>query len=168
MRGCSSQENEIRSMSENREDNNLTRQMDVLTNEVNLRISRVMDSLFNGVNSQIENAISMVISEKVIHQVQNVFEAVLARQSERVPTVYMRPHNSGNDVQNCDEDNMTNRDFQSHQTSTELYEGSPYLVTGAFEPQTSIPEFLTGRIHTQPTLCRQESTNYIWHFFDNF
>ena len=40
VRGCSSQENEIRNMPENREDNNLARQIDALTNEVNLRISR--------------------------------------------------------------------------------------------------------------------------------
>ena len=121
VRGRSSQENEIRSVSENREDSNLTRQMDVSTNEVNLRIWREMDSLLNWVNSQIENAISMAISERVIPQVQIVIEAVLARQSERVSTVYRRPHISGNDVQNCDEDNMTNRDFQPHQNLTELH-----------------------------------------------
>ena len=35
------------------------------------------------------------------------------------------------------------------------------MVTGAFGPQTSIPEFLTGRIHTQPTLSRPASINNI-------
>ena len=64
-------------------------------------------------------------------------------------------------MQNCDGENTSNRDFQSHQNLTELHEESPYMVTGAFEPQTSIPEFLTGRIHTQPTLSRQASTKNI-------
>ena len=36
-----------------------------------------MDSFLNGMNSQIENAISMVRSERVTPQVQNVFETVL-------------------------------------------------------------------------------------------
>ena len=66
-------------MPENRDDNNLARQIDVLMNDVNLRISREMDSLLNGVNSQIENAISMAISDRVIPQVLNVIETVLAR-----------------------------------------------------------------------------------------
>ena len=86
-------------MPENRDHNNLARHIDVLTNEVILRISREMDSLLNGVNSQIEIAISMALSERVIPQVQNVIENVLARQSERVATMSRRPHNSGNDAQ---------------------------------------------------------------------
>ena len=126
VRGCSSEEIEIRNMPQNRDDNNLARQIDVLTNEGNLRISREMDSLLNGVNSQIENAISMAISEIVIPQVQNVVENVLARQSERVATMSRRPHNSGNDAQICDGDNASNRDFQSHQNLSELHEESPY------------------------------------------
>ena len=32
-------------------------------------------------------------------------------------------------------------------------------MTAAFEPTTSVPEFLTRRIHTQPTLSRQASTS---------
>ena len=35
----------------------------------------------------------------------------------------------------------------------------PYLVTGANELQQPIPEFLTGRIHSQPDLQRQESAH---------
>ena len=33
------------------------------------------------------------------------------------------------------------------------------MVTGANEPQQPIPEFLTGRIHSQPDLQRQESAH---------
>ena len=118
-------------MPEIREDNSLARQIDVLTNEVNLGILREMDSLLNGLNSQIENAVSMAISERVIPQVQNVHETVLAKQSERVPAMSRRPHNSGNDAQNCDVDNMTSRDFQSCQNLTELHEESPYTPTAS-------------------------------------
>ena len=38
---------------------------------------------------------------------------------------------------------------------------SPYMVTGATELQQPIPEFLTGRIHSQPDLQRQQSTHDI-------
>ena len=48
------------------------------------------------------------------------------RQSERVPTMSKRRHDSGTDVQLCVEDNMINRDFQSHQNLTELHDESLY------------------------------------------
>ena len=35
------------------------------------------------------------------------------------------------------------------------------MVTGAFEPQTSVAEFLNGRTHSQPILSRQESVNNV-------
>ena len=36
---------------------------------------------------------------------------------------------------------------------------TPYMVTGANEPQQPIPEFLTERIHSQPDLQRQETVH---------
>ena len=38
---------------------------------------------------------------------------------------------------------------------------SPYMVTGATDTQRQIPEFLTGRIHSNPNLERQESTHNV-------
>ena len=60
-----------------------------------------------------------------------------------------------------DVNNLHNRCSRSRQNLIELGDESPYMATGAFEPQTSVPEFLTGRIHTQPTFSRQASTSNI-------
>ena len=40
-------------------------------------------------------------------------------------------------------------------------DSSPYMVTGATDTQRQIPGFLTGRIHSQPTLERQESNHNV-------
>ena len=39
----------------------------------------------------------------------------------------------------------------------DLKDFTPYMVTGANELQHPLPEFLTGQIHSQPDLQRQES-----------
>ena len=66
MRGSCSQENEDRNMSENRTSNDLTRNMDILTGEKNLRISQLIYSLLTGMNSQIESAKTLATSERTI------------------------------------------------------------------------------------------------------
>ena len=68
----------------------------------------------------------MTISERVIPQMQNGIETVMARQSEFVPTMSKSSYRSGNDERNCDEDNMTNRNFLSNQNLTEPQEESHY------------------------------------------
>ena len=97
LRGNSSQDNEIRNMPENRNDPNFTRDLDMLTGEINLRISQEIGSLINGMNSQIENAISSAISERIIPQMQGVVEAVLRRQLGGVSSMSRRPQNVEDD-----------------------------------------------------------------------
>ena len=163
VRGNSSQENEIRNMPENRGNPNLSRELDVLSGEINLRISQEINSLLNGMNSQIENAINSAISERIIPQMQGVVETVLSRQVGNVQGLSKRPQTTTEDVRNVDENNLHNRYSRSHQNLTGPEDESSYMVTGAFEPQTSVPEFLTGRIHTQPTFSRQASTTNTNH-----
>ena len=79
MRGNSSQDNEIRKMTENRNNPSLTRDWDMLSVEKTLRISQKINDLLNGMNSQIENSISSAISEGIIPQMQGVMEAILNR-----------------------------------------------------------------------------------------
>ena len=141
MIGNSSQDNEIRNMPENRNIPNLSRDLDMLSVEINLKVSQEINSLLNGMKSQIENAISSPMSERIIPQMQGVVET------------------TNDDVRNVDENNLHNRNSRSRQILIEPEDESPYMVTGAFEPQTSDPEFLTGRTHTQPTLSRQVSTS---------
>ena len=63
------------------------------------------------------------------------------------------------DERNVDENNLQNRNSRSRQILIEPEDERSYMVTGAFEPQTSVPEFLTGRTLTKPTLSRQVSTS---------
>ena len=91
MSGNSSQDNEIRNMPEKKNIPSLTRDLDTLSGEMNLRISQEMNSLLNGMNSQIENAISSATSERIIPQIQGVVEAILSRQLESVPPMSRRP-----------------------------------------------------------------------------
>ena len=102
-------------MAENRDNRNFSGDIETLTGEMNLRTSQEIGSLLNGVNSQIESAISTDISERIIPQMQDVVDAVLARQLESVPGMSRRPHNSENDVRSLNENNLTNRNFHSHQ-----------------------------------------------------
>ena len=66
LRGKSSQDNEIRNMPENRNDHVFSGDLDMLTGEINLRISQEIGSLINGMKSQVESAISSAISERII------------------------------------------------------------------------------------------------------
>ena len=142
MRGSYSQENEIRNTPENKKSSRFSSNMETLRGEMNFKISQEIGSLLNGVNSQIESAISTGISERVILQMQDVVEAVLARQ-------FRRTHNSETDVRNLNDNNLTNMNFHSHHNLMKPEEEGPYMVTRDFESQTSVPEFLTERIHTQ-------------------
>ena len=64
-----------------------------------------------------------------------------------------------NDDRYVDGSNLQNRNFRFRGNLLEPEAERRYMVTGAFNLQTSVPEFLTGRIDTQPTLSRQASTS---------
>ena len=139
-------------MSVNEQNLDFSRNKDTfLTREMNLRISQEMNSLIN-VNSQIESAISTATYERILPMMQNVVESTLARQLRNVPGLSRRPHISVQRV-TLNEDIVTDRNFRSHRNLLEPEEDCPHMVTGAFELQTSVPEFSTG-LHTttsQPT-----------------
>ena len=57
--------------------------------------------------------------------------------------------------------NLPKRDSRSACDLRNNRDHSPYMVTGATDIQRQIPEFLTGKIHTNPNLERQESTHNV-------
>ena len=126
LRGYSSQDNEIRNMSENRNDHSFSRNLDMLTGEINLRISQEIGCSINGVNSQIESAISSAISEKIIPQMQGVVDAILNRQLEGVSSMSRRPQNTDSDERNVEEINMQNKNSRSRINLREPEDESPY------------------------------------------
>ena len=96
-------------MPENRNDPSFARDLDTLTGKINLRISQEIGSLINGMNSQIENAISSAISERIIPQMQGVVEAVLNRQLGGVSSLSRGPQNMNDGKRDVDENNIQNR-----------------------------------------------------------
>ena len=92
---------------------------------------------------------------------QGVVEAILNRQLEGVSSMSRRPQNTDSDIRNVKEIDMQNWNSRSRLNFTEPEDECSYMVTGAFQQQTSVTAFLTGWIHTQPTLSRQTSTSTI-------
>ena len=124
-RETSSQENEIRHMPRNRDERTLPDKMEILTGEMNFRISHEMNSIINGMNSQIERAISSAISERIIPQMQNV-ENVLARELRDVPNVSGRLHVQTDEAQNNDRNNLRDLDPSLDQNRLESEEVSTH------------------------------------------
>ena len=77
MRGNSFQDIGFRKLPENRNETNLTRDLDMLSGELNLSISQAINSLLNGRISQRKNAIKSAISERTMPQMQGVIEMIL-------------------------------------------------------------------------------------------
>ena len=125
-RETSSQENEIRNMPSNRGERTLPDNMEILTGEMNFRISQEMNSIINGMNSQIERAISSAISERIIPQMQNVVENVLARELREVPNVSGRLHVQTDEAQNSNRDNLRDLDPSLDLNRMESEEVSPH------------------------------------------
>ena len=130
MRGHSSQDNEIRNTPETKTAPSLARELDMLSGEINLRISQEINSLLNGMNSQIENAISSAISERIIPQMQGVVEALLSMQLESVSQMSRRPQTKESDERNVDENNLQIRNSRSRQCLMEPEDESPYSFIG--------------------------------------
>ena len=100
--------------------------MEILTGEMNFRISQEMNSIINGMNSQIERAISSAISERIIPQMQNVVENVLARELRDVPNVSGRLHIQTDEAQNNNRDNLRDLDPSLDLNGMETEEVSPH------------------------------------------
>ena len=77
--------------------------------------------------SQIENAISSAIYERIIPQMQGVVEAILRRQLESVSSKSRRPQNAESDDRNVEENNIQIRNSCSRQNIIEPEDESPYI-----------------------------------------
>ena len=107
LRGNSSKDHEIRNMPGNRNNHNLSRDLNMLSGEM-------------------ENAISSAISERIILQVQGVVETILNRQLEKVQPLSRRPRTTIGDENNVDESNLQNRSSRSRQNLIESEDESPF------------------------------------------
>ena len=157
----SSQENEIRNIDSRNEpvkESRLIESINMLSVEMNARMSREMEAMMDLMQSQISRAISSAISERVIPEIQNMVENLPLSQHDVEPCTSTNEEGIRDAWKNTNT-RLTKKDSRSACDLREHTDVSPYMVTGVNELQQPIPEFLTGRIHSQPDLQRQESTH---------
>ena len=154
----SSQENEIRNIDSRNEpvrERRLMESINMLSGEMNARMSREMEAMMDLMQSQISRAISSAISERIIPEIQNMVENLPLSQHDVELCTSTNEEGIRNAWKNTNT-RLTKKDSRSACDLREHTDNSPYMVTGANELQHPIPEFLTGRIHSQPDLQRQE------------
>ena len=155
----SSQENEIRDIDNRNEpigESRLIESINTLSGEMNARMSREMESMIDFMQTQISRAINSAISERIIPEIQNMMGNPTLVQQGVQPSSSLNEDEIGNIWKNT---KLTKKDSRSACDLRDHTDTIPYMVTGANELQHPIPEFLTGRIHSQPNLQRQESTH---------
>ena len=155
----SSQENEIRDINNRNEptgESRLIESINTLSGEMNARMSREMESMMDFMQTQISRAINSAISERIIPEIQNMMGNSTLVQQGVEPGSSLNEDESGNMWKNT---KLTKKDSRSACDLRDHSDTIPYMVTGANELQHPIPEILTGRIHSQPNLQRQESTH---------
>ena len=155
----SSQENAIRDIDNRNEpigEGRLIESINTLSGEMNARMSREMESMMDFMQTQIIRAINSAISERIIPEIQNMMGSSTLVQQGVGPSSSLNGDEIGNMWKNT---KLTKEDSRSACDLRDHTDPVPYMVTGANELQHPIPEFLTGRIHSQPNLQRQESTH---------
>ena len=125
---------------------------------MNARMSREMEVMMDLMQSQISRAISSAISERIIPEIQNLVENLPLGQHGVGPCTSTNEEGIRSAWKNTNT-RLTKKDSRSACDLRDHTDVSPYMVTGANELQHPIPEFLTGRIHSQPNLQRHESTH---------
>ena len=157
----SSQENEIRDINNQNEpvrEERLIESINTLSGEMNARMSREMETMMDFMQNQISRAINCAISEIIIPEIQNMVGNLPLNQHGVGPSTSFDENRTGNMWKNTNE-KITKKDSRSACDLRDHTDFTPYMVTGANEAQHPIPEFLTGRIHSQPDLQRQESAH---------
>ena len=157
----SSQENEIRDIDNRKEpdrESRLVESITMLSGEMNARMSREMEAMMDLIQSQLSRAISSAIIERIIPQIQNMVENLPLSQHGVEPCTSTNKDGIVNVWKNANA-RLTKKDSRSACDLRVQPDHVPYMVTGANELQHPITEFLTGRIHSQPDLQRQESAH---------
>ena len=134
--------------------------MEMLSEELNLRLSQVKDSLMKILQVQITRVINSAIIDRVIPEIQNAMGTLSSRQWGN------ESRSSPNNQEDREESNglktkITKKDSRSAFDLGDTEDLSPYMLTGATDTQQQILDFLTGRIHSHPNLERQESAHNV-------
>ena len=160
-RDNSSQENAIRDIDSRNEpvrESRLTESINKLSGEMNARMSREKETMMDLMYTQISRAISSAISERIIPEIQIMVEKWPLSQHGFEPCTSTNEDGIRNVWKNANT-KLTKKDSRSACDLRDHTDTVPYMVTGATKLQHYIPEFLTGRFHSQPDLQRQESAH---------
>ena len=135
--------------------------METFTSEINMRLSQEMDSMMSMMHSQIIRAISTAIAERVIPEIHKIVSSRSSpgnRDTEASSSPNSEKIIKGN---NGFKSKTTKKDSRSACDLRTSRDSSPYIVTGANHTQRQIPDFLTGRIHSNLNLERQDSNHNV-------
>ena len=134
--------------------------MEMLSEELNLRLSQVADSLMNILQVQITKAINSAINNKVIPAIQNAMGTLSPGQKD---TESGSSQNNQEDREGSNglKTKIIKKDSRSACKLRDTEGRSLYMVTEVNDTQRPIPEFLIGRIHSHPNLERQESPHNV-------
>ena len=109
--------------------------------------------------SQINRAIKAAIAERVTPEIQNIAKS-MPSTVHRDTEASLSPNSQENrESASGPKIKITKKDSRSVGDLRDTKGHGSHMVTGAFDTQQQIPEFLTGRIHSIPNLQRQQSNH---------
>ena len=138
----------------------LLESMEILSEELNPRLSQVTDSLMNNLQVQVTRTINSAINDRVIPELQNAMGTLSLGQRD-TESGWSPNNQEGREGSNGLQTKVTTKDSRSACDLRDTEGLNPYMVTGVNDTQRPIPEFLTGRIHSHPNLVRQESPHNV-------
>ena len=135
--------------------NDVRQSFEALSTEFNLRLSQEMDSMMSIMHSQINRAITTAIAQRVIPEIQNIVNS-MSSTGHRDTEASMSPNRQENSENASGHKTKVAKKYSRSVGDLRDTTGCcSYMVTGAFDNQPQVPEFLTGRIHSIPNLERQ-------------
>ena len=131
----SSQENEIRDIDSRNEpvrESRLVEPMNMLSGEMNARMSREMEAMMDLMQSQISRAISSAISERIIPEIQNMVENLPLSQHGVEPCTSINEDGNGNVWKNANT-KFTKKDSRSACDLKDHTDNIPYNIAESLQ-----------------------------------
>ena len=141
--------------------NEVRQSFETFTNEFNLRLSQEIDSMMSMVHNQINRAISIAISERVIPEMQNIVSSMSSLGNRDTEASMSQSSQENRENSSGLKTKILKKDSRSVGDLRDTAGRGHYMMTGANQAQQQILEFLTGRIHSIPNLERQQSNHSV-------
>ena len=113
------------------------------------------------VHNQINRAISIAISERVIPEMQNIVSSMSSSGNRDTEASMSQSSQENRENSSGLKTKILKKDSRSVGDLRDTAGRGHYMMTGANLAQQQILEFLTGRIHSIPNLERQQSNHSV-------